>query len=588
MRQTTYELADDSNLDDITSLIKRDCAMHDSSSRLLLMVEPTDDVERIERHLSAIRKHCPQLPVAGVSRHWVSLFDTPQYSSTAFSLLEFDSSQAQVFAYPYAEYSFDQAADDFISHIRGCSDFKAALVFTANAFRPCNAFLEKVSAAFPEVTFSGMQAGSPQTVVDRYLVFTDEGVSHDMLVIVAFCGKDLRAHDCYSLGWRPLGREHQITEVCKGGIKTIDGRPAAELYERYLEIDPGDDFGGLALPFPLITYSNDLPVAHVAIRTGDEGELFFSSDFQEDDYVSLSYSKVDYLLQRSLDLANGLRTFAPQAVVMSPCLNRRAFLGDAAEGREIAYFQRLCPELVFASGFGELYMKGTSGGILNSTLVVLALREGEPTVEEIQPELVDEQLRADSRLKTRAERLVTFLEMTTKELRSSNARLGELSRIDELTGIPNRRSIMSSLSAMLENLAHSKSLTLIMYDIDGFKQVNDCCSHTEGDRVLREVSSCVSKAIRSDDIQGRWGGDEFLIIARGMNPEMSLEMGERIRRAVENADFSGVEKKTHGKVTISVGVTCGTSEDDADTLFCRADKALYRSKESGRNRVTLL
>jgi len=583
MRQTTFQIDDEAGLASAVSAIEDACRRRPASSRLLIVVEPTDDVSQIQSNVSAVRNRLPHLPVVGVTQHWVGLFDLPGYSRLALSLIECETSTIQVFSYPYGDFDFSRAAQDFQARMEAVPDFRAALVYTANAFRPCTEFLERVSAAFPGVTFSGMLAGSPQTQADTSLVIANGEVSHDMLVVVAFSGQDLRTSDSFCLGWRPLGRDHLVTEVCEGGIRTIDNLPAVDLYRRYLEIEPDEDFGALALPFPLITFSNKLPVAHTVVSVGSQGELLFCSGFKVGEWVSLSYSKVDYLLEESLAQANALRPFVPQAMIMSPCLNRRTFLGKEAFGRELGYFQRLCPALVSASGLGEVYMRDSAGGILNSTLVALSLREGDPRPDEALPPIADSLLAQGHRVQTRAERLVTFLEVTSQELRGSYADMRELSRMDDLTGIPNRRYTMTNLDILLERWSPRRPVAVLMYDIDGFKQVNDRFGHQVGDDVLRGVSKRVGQTIRNSDFQGRWGGDEFLIIATNLSSDQALAMGERIRAAVEEAPFPAV-----GKVTISVGITCAVPDDDSDTIFSRVDSALYRSKERGRNCVSLV
>ena len=120
-----------------------------------------------------------------------------------------------------------------------------------------------------------------------------------------------------------------------------------------------------------------------------------------------------------------------------------------------------------------------------------------------------------------------------------------------------------------------------MIDVDDFKQINDCRGHQEGDRVLREISRQLLKTARDLDICSRYGGEEFAVILPQTGYQEALRLAERIRRRVEN------RYKRNLEVTISLGVaTCPLNARSVQTLIAKADKALYQSKRSGKNRVT--
>lgn len=123
-------------------------------------------------------------------------------------------------------------------------------------------------------------------------------------------------------------------------------------------------------------------------------------------------------------------------------------------------------------------------------------------------------------------------------------------------------------------------LSLAMLDVDHFKRINDAYGHVEGDRVLKEVASLVKANLRKTDCVARWGGEEFVIIAIESDLETALIMAEKVRQVVEAHTF-----RTVGQVTVSLGVTQFKENDTTDSLISRADQALYRAKENGRNRV---
>lgn len=579
MRQRTYVTLGGQDVGDAAAACIADAKASDAQSQLVFGVEASCDPKVISRRMAALRDAVPGLHVVGSTKQIVDSFRTPAQLATVHSLLQFDTSDVTVAWYDYETYSLSQAAWEFLAKMEGVEDVRAVLILTANASVPCNEFLSIVSGRMPDVTLFGMQAGTPIMGDDRSLIFADGHVSHDALVAVAFSGRDLHAHDCYSFGFRSLGSEHTITGVNGTLATTIDGKPAVDLYGTYLDIDPEPGFYENVCAFPLVADGEGLPVAHVATGYTDAGAMTFSLGFQTGDKVSLAYSKPSYVLAETLAEANGLKRFCPQATVVVTCINRRIFLGDADEERELGYFAESNNHMVYTSGYGELYHRNGAGGVLNSTLIALGLREG-PAPEDGFCPIVDEELEKSSEV-TLSDRLVTLLEATSEELRQTISNLRVLSTTDDLTEIANRRKTMAYLESLVNRRAENEAIDVVMFDIDGFKGVNDNFGHEVGDEVLREVVRRVKNCIRVDDLLGRWGGDEFLVIARGLAERDLIRFGERVRQAVAASPIEAV-----GRTTISVGVTTVRAGDTSELVFDRVDKALYDAKAKGRNCVS--
>ncbi len=157
----------------------------------------------------------------------------------------------------------------------------------------------------------------------------------------------------------------------------------------------------------------------------------------------------------------------------------------------------------------------------------------------------------------------------------------ELSELDGLTDIPNRRSFDAKLEDYLSNtLLKNLKFSLIMLDIDHFKGINDTFGHQAGDAVLSELASLIKENIRKDDFFARFGGEEFMIISNNISVSGAVELAEKLRLTIE----------THGfplkiNVRCSFGVTACKRGDTADIIIKRVDDALYKAKENGRNRV---
>lgn len=162
----------------------------------------------------------------------------------------------------------------------------------------------------------------------------------------------------------------------------------------------------------------------------------------------------------------------------------------------------------------------------------------------------------------------------------------ESATLDSLTKSYNKKFFLDNLEKEF-SFAKRGSITfsLIIFDIDHFKKINDTHGHQAGDYILKNLATVIKKATRQEDVLCRYGGEEFTIILRGINAEKSLLLGDRLRKAVEIATFEFEGKKI--KVTISVGITTMTKAnfESMDDMIKKADGYLYKAKENGRNRV---
>jgi diguanylate cyclase (GGDEF)-like protein len=172
------------------------------------------------------------------------------------------------------------------------------------------------------------------------------------------------------------------------------------------------------------------------------------------------------------------------------------------------------------------------------------------------------------------------------ELKRSNELLLELSNTDHLTGLFNRRYMMEALDKEVQrSIRKGGNLSLIMLDIDHFKQVNDGYGHLQGDAVLQKVALQLQKELRSYDCAARYGGEEFVAILPDSSLKEAVFVADRIRLSVQNTHFNGPLSSLN--LTVSLGVANFSQEHspNVDSFIKLADDALYRAKDYGRNRV---
>ena len=168
-----------------------------------------------------------------------------------------------------------------------------------------------------------------------------------------------------------------------------------------------------------------------------------------------------------------------------------------------------------------------------------------------------------------------------KKRKELEKRLEELATKDDLTKIYNRRAIDSILSRELAVAKRYKEpLSIIFFDIDHFKKINDTYGHEVGDKVLVGLTNLIKKHIRKTDYFGRWGGEEFLIVAPHTNLIQAVELAEKLRTIIENNLIGGL------KITSSFGVVEMNINDNLESIIKRVDELLYRAKEEGRNRIS--
>ncbi|WP_016915735.1 sensor domain-containing diguanylate cyclase [Vreelandella stevensii] len=174
------------------------------------------------------------------------------------------------------------------------------------------------------------------------------------------------------------------------------------------------------------------------------------------------------------------------------------------------------------------------------------------------------------------------LEQERKALALANQRLEQLAHFDPLTQVWNRYRIEQAIDAeLVAAKRYGAAFALLLFDVDHFKQINDAYGHGVGDEVLVSLARLVETSLRGCDHLGRWGGEEFVVLATHSDEEAAMGLAERLRSLVATLHVNGLDQP----ITVSIGVAIWQPGDSCKTLMSRADVAMYRAKRSGRNRV---
>jgi two-component system, cell cycle response regulator len=282
----------------------------------------------------------------------------------------------------------------------------------------------------------------------------------------------------------------------------------------------------------------------------------------------------------------------------------RAFLWQSSSGREITVHEAgQQKEIQAALDTGDIdlilmdiQMPGKSGmqwlkDIVEREVAPVIMLTGFGDEELAVQALLQGATSYRAKSKLSSEKLLNNIDKALKKwaaLKAGEADREELERratIDALTGLNNRRAIIDRLDDAIKRANRFKDkFSVIMLDIDCFKHVNDTYGHMVGDDVLERVASILSTKIRSADMAGRYGGDEFFIILPQTDIKRAARAAERIRKLLSTTPMDGQKGQTFN-ITISEGLTDFQPGDDACALISRADKLLYQAKHNGKNRV---
>jgi diguanylate cyclase (GGDEF)-like protein len=187
-------------------------------------------------------------------------------------------------------------------------------------------------------------------------------------------------------------------------------------------------------------------------------------------------------------------------------------------------------------------------------------------------------------------------EFDIEKLKKEIERLNKLVYYDELTGLLNRRGFLEEVTKAFRAISFRRTeierrigfqipFTLIFFDLDDFKKINDIHGHEAGDIVLKNIAAILQSRLRLSDVSCRWGGEEFLVALLGADVSTAFKIAENLKEIIEAKKIP--VKKEKLKITASFGVAGYTNEPALEELIKKADEAMYKSKKGGKNRVTI-
>ena len=511
------------------------------------------------------------------------------------SALLAESSSIRVMRYDEVKGNEAGVGESLCDELNGIEDLRAVELVFPGTEMDTHVLYGRLSKCKSDVQVFGGYSGGHELNSPQHFLFDDEGVIRDSLYAVAYAGANLHVSTDKLVGWDSLGLPLTVTKADGNRIIEINGRPASEVYESFLNIDRTQIDNALAgYEFPLMTIHDGEKNLRSTIHIDGDGALVLHGHVPEETQVYLSYGNPSGIVELVNKRLETVSDFGPQAILLYSCIVRKQFWGDLVN-IEMSPLNKIAPTAGFHT-WGEVMRDMRTGEVVehNVTLLTVAIREGSARASEgAVPRVDDSVLRGQASLLSRLASLVNTtmgeLQAAHNDLMVLNRKLTVMAERDALTSLYNRGKTEQLIHDALDRAARSgQTISLIMTDIDHFKHVNDTYGHDVGDGVLRDVAfllrDCVSR--HADGVAGRWGGEEFFLVLPHVGLEEAVEAAERLRRRVAEHEFVGASH-----VTASFGVLAVPADDagraDRKGLFTAVDNALYRAKNEGRNRVVV-
>ena len=534
--------------------------------------------------------------------------------SIVCTIFEYPTTKVKLLQYTLNAETAFSVVDEIKKEIKANPWVKAAEMQLTIRGMSMTPFCDAFTGIDESISIFGGGAFNPDINRDDACVFSNvKGYSESGVVVLLIGGEDFNVYTTHITGWKPLGREFLVTKAKNALLYELDGKPAYDAYQRYLNILKDENFFYNTLEFPFFYKHHGINILRAPISCNDDGSLVMTADIDENVKARLAYGDPWTILASVRKDGQKIGEFNPEIIKVFSCAARRTFWGKEEISNETLPLQSLASTSGFYTS-SEFLRTGEYVNQHNVTLVIAAMREGKGG-DHYDFDMSQE---AFSGKVSMINRLATFIDAATQELAAANEKLSFMAVTDPLSSLFNRGEIQRRITCCTTDHVQA---CLVMLDVDNFKQINDTYGHKEGDNVIKGVAgilrayvdkcglsgidvhslsfSDVTAAYDKMNIKdmdngvsrkilnvktpiGRWGGEEFMVLLQDTPKEAAIDFAEKVRVAFNEMSF---EKAGHRSV--SVGVTEILDGESADAACCRVDQALYMAKESGKNCVVV-
>ncbi len=508
------------------------------------------------------------------------------YSVTC-TVFESDYAMTAVRQYHLGQENVDRVIQEVVEFANGNTWVKAIMLYTTVWESSMSSLCHNLDSVRSDVKILGGGAFNEAIDSSSSFVFSNGVKAADHSIAFAFIGGDeFSIATRYICGWKPLGKEMEINKASGNILNEIDGESAFETYRRYLKIENDEHFLYNTLEFPYIIQDNGIEILRHPQQCLEDGSLVMASDVETASKIRLGYGDPVTIMENVFKNIQEIRREEPDVIAIFSCAGRKSFWGDDEIGNETRAFESIAPSAGFYT-LSEFLRTDEHVNQHNLTLVIGSMKETIAGKEKKAPIKGEVHLNSQRRIST-VERLANFIEEATRELEVANEQLSDMNQklsdmavTDGMTHLYNRAETQRKIFEAADPGSGS-DVSVIMLDLDDFKKTNDTYGHKEGDTVICALADVMKKCTKdyASAINGRWGGEEFMIVL----PKVSEEDAVRIAESI-CTDFARVEFTDGRHNTVSIGVTSRHGDENGDTLVSRADHALYQAKWTGKNRV---
>ena len=554
---------------------------YSSAKKVLVIVYTSIPGEEILNDIRKTVSHVmPEAYLAGTTHSGCNADDTEDNIFIIGSVLTFDTDAFdlyELFGPTENAYSSGKFLGTVLS---GTVQPKGVLLIPSNSGNIDESFEQFLSMAtirHKDIPFFGAFAGtpgfhhfnSPPKTFTPY-IFSKNAVSKTGVLCVIFKGKDLHIRTGYNYGWKPLGKTMKITGKHGNWITTLDDMPAKKIYRRYLGVDTEtDNLAANVCEFPINVMRGNVPVGRIAVAGNDEGVLF-ASDMHLGEEASFSYGNISNMLKETLHDSEALRCFDPQAVFLFICVGRHYYLEDDAK-KELSFFTRFGERVLTLYGASEILKTGNDGGELNSSLVSVGIREGEPSAEASFCSVNFDDSDIKDQTVPLTKKLINFLEATSAELAemADEANTANQAKSDFLSRMSHEiRSPLNAilgLNEMIERESHEKRIAEYSADIKSSGRVllsliNDILDFSKIEAGKMELipedydlSSTINDLVNMTYVRAKGKGLKLITEVDEHLPVTLYGDETRLRQCILNILTNAVKYTHEGSVTFKAG-----------------------------------
>jgi|GEM_PF-3283420 len=510
--------------------------------------------------------------------------DSMSMHQTLISFTLFEKSYCRVYLQGG---NFDDFSEAKIAKEIDRRELKAVITFASGLEINGEKYIKTYENENLDVPIAGGLAGGDEGYEKTY-VFTKDKILSRGAVAVSLHGKSLHANSGCSFGWEAIGKDLTVTKVCGNKIYEINHLPVSRIYKTYLGEDIIDFLPSSGVIFPLILQKNGISLARF-VTAVNEAYFTYSADIKKGEKVSFGFANIEQILNKKDVLAQNLSKHPIQTVFTYSCVARKTLLGQMC-AMELEPLRILAPSMCGFFTAAEFYHHKSHGTyeMLNHNLTVLTLSESKDAMQKFeQKDCIlqtqnDRTIKALSKLVSQTSRQLNILnkelsstvDKQTSQLRKTNKSLLKQLYYDDLTGLGNRTLLLK----MIKN--KQKTMSLILIDINNFKNINDLFGVISGDAVLKQVGTIINSVVDNKlFLPFRVSGDEFAVICKESVDKKSVyELIDTIAEIIKKTIFKVSIQNQNVDVYLSVAIGLAYKSNG---LFEHANLALAKAKEEG-------